>query len=185
MPVFRSIHHICLLAFLGGSFWLSPTAIAQPSDGDNFPKYPTPLVIPSLEPPNFEPLQAGETNQDRSLRTIDDISREGLTPPSLWWSREQLQYQVLENWIVSPETQQVDLLVNRQVWSFMKYLARYQFVNRMGTAAQDFGYNIRVFNRQQDLLAVYNCSTGGDFCRVWIDTAGKGGSLRGSGGFDF
>ncbi len=173
------------LVLAGLSFCFSPVATPQSSQRET-PESPTPLIIPSLNSPNFEPLQEGsKARQNSSLRTMNDVSREGLTIPSLWWSREQLAYPVLEDWVVSPETQQVDLLVNRQVWSFMGYLERYGFVNRVGTAAQDFGYNIRVFNRQQELLAIYNCNTGGQSCRVWIDTAGKGGSLRGSSGFDF
>lgn len=173
------------LVLAGLSFCFSPVANPQSSQKET-PESPTLLIIPSLNPPNFEALQEGnETRHNSSLRTINDVSRERLTIPSLWWSREQLAYRVLENWVVSPETQQVDLLVNRQVWSFMAYLERYRFVNRVGTAAQDFGYNIRVYNSQQELLAVYNCNTGGQSCRVWIDTAGKGGSLSGSSGFDF
>jgi hypothetical protein len=169
------------LVLAGLSVCFSPVANPQSSQGET-PESPTPLIVPSLNPPNFESLREGnETRQNSSVRTMNDVSREGLTIPSLWWAREQLTDPVLENWVVSPETQQVDLLINRQVWSVMGNLERYQFVNRMGTAAQDFGYNIRVFNRQQDLLAVYNCSTGGQSCRVWIE----GGSLRGNSGFDF
>jgi hypothetical protein len=184
----KTLHLFVASQFIlaGLSFCFTPEASAQSSEENTSPEYPTPLIMPSLDPPNFEPLREGsEIRKNSSLRTMNDVSREGLTIPSLWWSREQVSHQILENWVISPETQQVDLLVNRQVWSLMSYLERYRFVNRMGTAAQDFGYNIRVFNRQQELLGIYNCDTGRQPCRVWIDTAGKGGSLRGSSGFDF
>ena len=36
-------------------------------------------------------------------------------------------------------------------------MERYQFVNRFGTASSEYGYNLRVCNRQGTALAVYSC----------------------------
>ena len=68
---------------------------------------------------------------------------------------------MLDNWLAYPSkgsrTARIDLIVNRQIWSLLDYVERYKFVNNFGNVARDYGYNVRVFNYQQELLATYTC----------------------------
>lgn len=102
------------------------------------------------------------TNPKDGVITADTINPRQLTIPSFWWAQEQAQNKLLDNWIAYPKTQtnpgRVDLLVNQQIWALLDYLERYDFVNRMGTVGRDYGYNVRVFNYQQEPLASYTCN---------------------------
>uniref|UniRef100_A0ACD5GSC0 Uncharacterized protein n=1 Tax=Desertifilum tharense IPPAS B-1220 TaxID=1781255 RepID=A0ACD5GSC0_9CYAN len=66
---------------------------------------------------------------------------------------------LVETWFAYPNASQrrVDFVVNRQVWSLLDYLQRYEFVHHMGSVARTYGYNIRIFNRQGEALATYTC----------------------------
>jgi hypothetical protein len=85
-----------------------------------------------------------------------------LTVPSLWWAKENSETKLLDNWIAYPSIRQepprVDLIVNQQIWSLLDYVERYVFVNRLGTIASKSGYNIRIFDYQQERLATYTCN---------------------------
>jgi hypothetical protein len=141
-------------------------------------------VDPALLPDLVEPLQVclldptalAEPNPDCPVGntiTKDTISQTDLTTPSLWWAYEQFGNKLLENWLAYPDKQRVDLVVNRQRWSLMDYLQRYEFVNHMGTAIRQDGYNLRVFNRQDPTLpiAAYTCNFQLDppACRIDIN----------------
>jgi hypothetical protein len=134
--------------------------------------------VPSTPPANCPPLEQEvnspppSTPTPGSVRTADTISQTGLTPPSLWWANEQFGDKLLDNWCAYPDQRRVDLVVNRQIWSLLTYLERYEFVNHFGTVARDFNYNLRVFNQQKTLLATYTCdySTTPARCNLWIDT---------------
>jgi hypothetical protein len=129
-----------------------------------------------------------------SYVTADTISQTSLTIPSLWWTRDQFGGKLLETWFAFPTSagisSRVDLVVNQQVWSLYTYLERYSFVNQFGTDAKDFGYNIRIFNRQRDLLAAYICApiaaplnpndqNQSSNCNLFLDSTGQG-SLQGT-----
>ncbi|WP_353931265.1 hypothetical protein WJM97_01245 [Okeanomitos corallinicola TIOX110] len=109
------------------------------------------------------PLELSLLNEPNgSVITADTIASQGLTIPSLWWAKQISENKLLDNWIAYPasvsESARVDLIVNQQIWSLLDYLERYKFVNKVGTIARGFGYNIRVFNYQQELLATYTCN---------------------------
>jgi hypothetical protein len=76
--------------------------------------------------------------------------------------KENTESKLVDNWIAYPpadtEPARVDLIVNQQIWSFLDYLERYDFVNRFGTALRNDSYNLRVFSNQQELLATYTCN---------------------------
>jgi hypothetical protein len=129
-----------------------------------------------------------------SYVTADTISQTSLTIPSLWWTRDQFGGKLLETWFAFPTgagiSPRVDLVVNQQVWSLYTYLERYSFVNQFGTAAKDFGYNVRIFNRQRNLLAAYICEpiaqplnssdqNRSSNCNLFLDSTGQG-SLQGT-----
>ncbi len=98
------------------------------------------------------------TDPNDSVITANTINPEKLTVPSLWWAKENSESKLLDNWIAYPTSARVDLIVNQQIWSLLDYVERYNFVNRLGTHARSFGYNIRVFNYQKEALATYTCN---------------------------
>ncbi|MBD2253989.1 hypothetical protein [Nostoc parmelioides] len=113
--------------------------------------------------PSDAPLDLDLLTQPKdSVITANTINLSGLTTPSLWWSKENSENKLLDNWIAYPATKneagRVDLIVNQQIWSLLDYLERYDFVNRLGSTARRDGYNVRVFNYQKDLLGSYTCS---------------------------
>lgn len=100
-----------------------------------------------------------------------------LSIPSLWWVTDQLAHlqqfgaKFIQEWIAYPrqtgQPGRVDLLVNRQQWSLLDYLERYQFVNQFSSIARSFGYNTRVYDHpDRPPIAVYAC----DFSPVTAQT---------------
>lgn len=149
---------------------------------------PVSRTIAEISPvpsPSDAPLELALLNQPNgTVMTATTINPEGLTKPSLWWAKENSENRLLDNWIAYPasedEPARVDLIVNQQVWSVLDYLERYQFVNHMGSSARRDGYNIRVFNYQQDMLATYTCNfvTSPVSCRIQMNTQNRLGLLR-------
>jgi len=85
------------------------------------------------------------------------LSQKELSIPSLWLTKSQFGGKLLDQWFVESDNNWVVLIVNRQIWSLLDYLDRYQFINHFGTVARNYGYNIRVCNSQGEVLAVYSC----------------------------
>lgn len=112
--------------------------------------------------------------------TNETISETGLTVPSLWWAQEQFDPfngRLINHWLANPEQKQIDLVVNRQLWSLLDYLERYRFVNNMGTVATEYGYNLRIVNRENRCLAIYQCNfqSNPNQCQLYIDSSGRQG----------
>lgn len=124
-------------------------------------------------------ITANTIKCDNGVITANTICQQGLTIPSLWWANEQFGGKVLDNWLAYPAdgktAARIDLVVNRQIWSLLDYLERYDFINHFGTVARDYGYNVRVFNYQKELLATYTCdfSTTPRLCNIQLDATGK------------
>ncbi|MEO1186234.1 MAG: hypothetical protein AAFX46_16825, partial [Cyanobacteria bacterium J06636_27] len=117
------------------------------------------IPAPSQEPLRLDLL----ANPKGNIITADTISQQQLTVPSLWWAQEQSEKKLLENWIAYPpensQAGRVDLIVNEQIWNdVLVGVERYSFVNRLGTVARSYGYNVRVFNDEKELLATYTCN---------------------------
>lgn len=140
---------------------------------------------PSTAPLDLSLLEPGASLDDRVI-TSDTISQNKLTIPSLWWAKEQFGGKLLDNWLAYPASGaivgRIDLVVKRENWSLLNYLERYEFVNHFGTVARDYGYNVRVFNYQKELLATYTCnySTNPHLCNSNVEATGKA-RIRGSG----
>ncbi len=81
-----------------------------------------------------------------------------------------LKKNLVENYLI--------LIVNRQLWSLLDYMERYQFVNRFGNVANKYGYNMRVCNRQGNALAVYSCNASRLSCRIDLDSLSNPGIRR-------
>jgi hypothetical protein len=125
----------------------------------------------AVPPPSDAPLEAELLGADVSLAernviTANTISQTGVTEPSLWWAKEQFAGKMVLNWLAYPDEGRVDVIVNRQYWSILDYIGRYSFINKFGTTARDYGYNIRVFDDQQvrtpnepvEPIATYTCN---------------------------
>lgn len=145
----------------------------------------TPTNEPPREPPlDVKFLDPGIQPEVEGVITSTSIAESGLTIPSLWWVKEQFAGKLLDNWLAYPNDNQiggrVDLVVNRQVWSLLDYLQRYEFVNHFGTAAKQQQYNTRVFNRQGGLLAAYTCEFNVEplGCKIWLDSSGFPGTRQ-------
>ncbi|NEP00450.1 MAG: hypothetical protein F6K58_17565 [Symploca sp. SIO2E9] len=117
-----------------------------------------PLEVELLAPEALIPTQ-------RQIITANTISQRqsqtGITHPSLWWAQEQFNQffggKLIRNWIVYPEQKRLDLMVNLQLWTLLDYIGRYSLVNKFGTIARNYQYNVRVFNQQAQMLATYTC----------------------------
>lgn len=168
-----------LLLLLGISSGAIALLLISPSPAET-----TTIPQPSQAPLELSLLRAGATvNGD--VTTSNTISPQGLTIPSLWWAKEQFGGDLLTNWIAYPaqgaDAGRVDLLVDRQNWGSIDYIQRYEFLNHFGAVARDYGYNVRVFNEQKQLLATYTCnfSSSPSQCYIQLDATGKA-RIRGS-----
>jgi hypothetical protein len=115
---------------------------------------------PSLEPLDIKLLESDTLPAGQDIVTANTISQTGITNPSLWWAKEQFNEvggKLINNWIAYQDKKRVDLIVNSQPWTLLDYLGRYRFVNKFGTVARDYAYNVRVFNPQGTILASYTC----------------------------
>ena len=120
-------------------------------------------VCPTGNPANFPPPPLSQTEK---------------SVPSLWLAQKQFGGKLLDRWFIDPGNTWVIIIVNRQLWSLLDYVERYQFVNRFGTASSEYGYNLRVCNRQGTALAVYSCKGDRLTCRIDLESLSNPG-LRG------
>lgn len=156
-----------------------------------FVKLASPLSAqtPNIPQPTDAPLELSllaPNAPKKGVVTANTISQKHLTIPSLWLAKELYGGKLLDNWIAYPSQgntpPRIDLIVNRQIWSLLDYVERYEFVNNLGSVARDYGYNVRVFNYQQELLATYTCNFNiqPNLCSMAnLDATGKAG-LSGS-----
>ncbi|MEH2391695.1 MAG: hypothetical protein V7K21_08435 [Nostoc sp.] len=124
---------------------------------------PSQAQTPTIPSPSNAPLELDLLTKPKDhVITANTINPERLTVPSLWWAQENFERKLLDNWIAYPasekEPARVDLIVNQQIWSLLDTIERYDFVNRLGSTARNFGYNVRVFNYQKEPLATYTCN---------------------------
>lgn len=140
------------------------------------------LLSPQLLLAQGVPVRTPISRQSGCQNAIaeDSISQINLSNPSFWWASERFGGQVLDTWFACRDERRLDLVVDRQIWTLLDYLERYEFVNHFGQVARGYGYNLRVVNQQQTVLATYTC----DFrvtpasCNLRIDTLGRQGFRR-------
>ncbi len=138
-------------ACLGALLWGQPAAYSQQPD------CPTGNVANFPSPP---------------------LSQTQKSVPSLWLAQKQFGGKLLDRWFIDRSNTWVIIIVNRQLWSLLDYMERYQFVNRFGTASSEYGYNLRVCNRQGTALAVYTCQGDRSSCKIDLESLSNPG-LRG------
>jgi hypothetical protein len=98
------------------------------------------------------------TIREEPTKTEPKIALAGFAIPSLWWAKEQFDPfggKLIHNWLTNTQIKQIDLTVNWQLWTLLDYLGRYRFINQFGTVARQYGYSLRIFNQQQQCLALY------------------------------
>jgi hypothetical protein len=120
---------------------------------------PAPPSCESLLPQTILDQQSLSQNRAKAVKE-NAIRAESFPPPSLWWAKEQFDPfagRLIEDWKVEVNSQQIDLQVNRQLWSTLDYENRYQLVSKFGTIARESHYNLRIVNAQNKCLAVYYC----------------------------
>ena len=102
------------------------------------------------------------TKANNILEYADAIASQKSTPDaakaSFWWAAEQFDPfngKLVQNWIASSQKQQIDMIVDWQLWTLLDYFDRYRFVNQFGTVARKYGYSLIIFNQQNRCLASY------------------------------
>ena len=103
--------------------------------------------------------------------------------PSLWLAEKLFGGKLLDRWFVDRSNTWVIIIVNRQLWSLLDYMERYQFVNRFGAVSSEYGYNLRVCNRQGTALAVYACKGDRLSCKIDLESLSNPGLRRKLKGF--
>lgn len=135
-----------------------PTGIVSESFGDFFRQA---FLGCTLDQGLLAGLEDPAALADQGIGSAGWVSQTEMSQPSLWWAREQLFGQrpaVVENWLVLPEQQRVELIVNRAQWAQLDSLEQYRIVNHFGQTAQRAGYQLRVFNGAAQCVALYTCS---------------------------
>ncbi|MGD1905271.1 MAG: hypothetical protein ACFB0C_04665 [Leptolyngbyaceae cyanobacterium] len=94
-----------------------------------------------------------------------------LTPPSLWWNRDQIisrwgGFRLTQSWFAfrseSTQLNVIDVQVDDQYWRALQnskqwHLAQqYALLSQFGTTASSYGYQLR-FYQQSTLVGVYAC----------------------------
>jgi hypothetical protein len=152
------------------------TFLARPVWAQNAPTPSSACQTPSE-------LETENSDRNRSPQTVINdrtISEDGLTVPSLWWAKEQFDPfggRLIDNWVAYPNQRLIDIVVNRQLWSLLNYMERYRFVNKFGTVARDYQYDLRIFDRQNKCLVTYSCnySTNPNQCAIDFEPSGRTG----------
>jgi hypothetical protein len=99
-------------------------------------------TIAQAFPPGEGQPQTPEMTASCTILTDKSISPEEMNLPTLWWVKEQYAAKagfgerMIRSWSTfsNPERAlcRVDVVVNRQLWSLLDYLQRYEFVNQVG-----------------------------------------------------
>ncbi len=147
--------------FVGVSLILATVATSQMAQAQSDLAPSRAAIDPTL-------MQQGLcTRSQPGITETSILQNQDITEPSLWWIRDQIAAQnkystkLIDNWLAckpANEANRVDVLVNSQLWSSLDFFDRYEFIQRFGTVATGFGYNLRVVNPQGNLLAAYTCS---------------------------
>ncbi len=88
-------------------------------------------------------------------------SQTKMTIPSLWWAVEQfdpLDGKLVTNWQAYQTQKAINLIVDNRFWRNLDYIDKYSFVNKFGTVAREYHYNLNIISQQQDCLATYTCN---------------------------
>lgn len=99
---------------------------------------------------------------DYSDAIAEQKSNSDAAKASFWWAAEQFDPfngKLVQDWVASSYKRQIDMTVDRQLWTLLDYFDRYRFVNQFGTVARNYGYSLNVFDRKHLCLASYKYNT--------------------------
>lgn len=125
---------------------ISSEAIAQPNDSLAEVRF----QLSDLERfPLFLPASQGTL-----VAASNQVSPLQISQPSLIWVQDQLsdrygsdrligQWQAYQ---IPNGLNYVDVIVSEPIWNLLNYFERYAFILKFGTAARDYGYNLRLFH---------------------------------------
>lgn len=146
----------CSAAFLATGLFLtsinyhSLEAIAKEAP-DNPPSY-----CHSADNLVSSPASAIPTDSPNLVASTKTTSE--VTQSSFWWAALQFdpfEGRLIQDWLAYPQKQQINLVVNWQLWTLLDYFGRYRFVNQFGTVARKYGYSLNIFNQKDQCLASY------------------------------
>lgn len=110
----------------------------------------------------FQPeFQIRTQKEEPEIVSATTPSPTKMTIPSLWWATERfdpLDGSLVRHWQANRQTSAIHVIVSNRSWRSLEYLPKYSFVNKLGTIAREYNYNLAVVNEQQDCLAVYTCN---------------------------
>lgn len=146
----------------------TPPASTTPATAPPTPDTPA-AETPTVTPGSIVEAKAEQPACPTFQVTSTTISPIDLTLPSLWWARnifvaaqEASFSKLIETWEACQRAPQyrgrVDFIVNRQLWSLMTYLERYEFLHRFGITTSGFGYNLRVVDNRGSTVGGYACN---------------------------
>ncbi len=153
---------------------------------------PDPLTTEVCEV-DLDLLKSNNFNSDPNIVTANTVSSRGTTIPSLWWTSEQVPSKLVANWIAKRNEKRIYLLVNSKSWNLLDYIDRYRTIDKFGTVARGYGYNLKVCNSQKVVLARYTCEKidahtvdrgvgeampperDRRSCQIWLNTIGQNG----------
>lgn len=152
---------------------LGNTAIAQdaPSSGTAAAEqvFATLVTLPSI----YDIGIAYRRDLDQTWPTVQNEapSPVSLTPPSLWWNRDQIisrwgGYRLAQSWFAfrseSTQLNVIDVQVDDQFWRALHtsrqwhFAQQYAVLSQFGTTASSYGYQLR-FYQQSTLVGIYAC----------------------------
>ncbi|MGB3536125.1 MAG: hypothetical protein WBA13_21735 [Microcoleaceae cyanobacterium] len=116
-------------------------------------------ILPPIEP------ETVDTEVDEIVETQLEAEKSEILPPidliqsedqllTTWFTQNKIWPQSSTNFV---RDQLVTLVVNRQKWQAERYVGQYVFMNRFGTTAREYGYNLRVCNEKGESLGYYYC----------------------------
>lgn len=131
-----------------------------------------PATSPAADQPEEEPNRAFRQTGcfgDEPIATDKEIRQQGLTPPSLWLTRDLLGGKIVNRWTIHTGNDElppwVEVTFNLQPWNNLEYPRQYAYLNEFGRVAREYGYNVRVCNSRGDTLAAQFCTW--DQMRGW------------------
>ncbi|MEC4804298.1 MAG: hypothetical protein SAJ12_14655 [Jaaginema sp. PMC 1079.18] len=149
----RRSPYLILAAIAWGFFPIG--AIAQTPDSETAPKPAKFAERCVLDPNTF--TDEGLPGIENTI-TAFSFNPDTMTQPSLWWAAAQFSpNKMIDNWSAHLVERNIKLVVNRQLWSSLNYIGHYSFIHHFGTVARDYGYDLYLFDRQENCLASYTC----------------------------
>jgi hypothetical protein len=113
-------------------------------------QFPSETVDPEVE----EEIEAQLEEQKLSnLPPIDLIEPEN--PLLKTWFIENYKFPQFYSNLA--ENNIVTLVVDRNLWQAERYMGQYVFINRFGTTAREYEYNLRICNDQGESVGYYFC----------------------------